>query len=170
MYRLLPPRFIAALGAVILCEMYFFGYLIHSPFRPDLWVVFLVYYHFFYDRHRILLFALVLGITRDILGQGAFGASTFSMVVGALVLIRLGATLNRERFYVQMFSVLCVSLAVLGFQLCVESAVFKEWIWVSRFAPRVLTISVITCLTSPLILGVMQKFLGPMPHQYELFS
>ncbi len=169
MYRLLPPRLIVALAITALLDIYVFDPLLHGSIRIDVWVIFLVYYHFFYDRNRSLAFALVLGLTRDILGQGVFGALAFSMCIGALVLMRLGSTLNREKFYVQMLAAFLVGFAVLSFDLCLESAFFKEWVWLNRFAPRVFFSSVATCLACPVILSVMQKFLGSVPRQYELF-
>lgn len=170
MYRLLPPRFLVALAIVALSDIYIVEPLMHGTARIDVWVIFLVYYHFFYDRNRSLAFAFVLGLVRDILGQGAFGALAFSMPVATLVLMRLGSTLNREKFYVQMLAAFAVTFAVLSLDLCFEAAFFKEWVWLNRFAPRILLSSVVTCLACPIFLNVMQKFLGSVPRQYELFT
>ena len=170
MYRLLPPRFIATLAAVVLADIYLTGFTFHRLARVDLWVVFLVYYYFFYEREHSLAFAFILGLIRDVLGQGVFGALAFGMPVACILLIRLGATLNREKFYVQALALFSVTFLMMGCDLIVESAFYGQWIWLNRFFSRILFTSMATALAGPFILGVMQKFLGSTPRQYELFA
>lgn len=170
MYRLLPPRFIVALTVVALADIYLTGFIFHRLARLDLWVIFMVYYYFFYEREQSLTFAFVLGLIRDVLGQGAFGAMAISFPIASILLIRLGGTLNREKFYVQALALFGVTFLMLSCDLVVESAFYGQWMWLNRFSSRILYTSITTALGGPLVLSVMQKFLGSNPRQYELFA
>jgi rod shape-determining protein MreD len=128
------------------------------------------YFSFFYEREQSLTFAFVLGLIRDILGQGVFGAMAFSFPIATILLIRLGGALNREKFYVQALALFGVTFLMLGCDLFVESAFYGQWMWLNRFSSRILYTSITTALAGPLVLSVMQKFLGSNPRQYELFA
>ena len=138
---------------------------------PDLFVIFLVFYTFHVDWRHISPLAFFVGLVQDLITNSFFGLETASYVLGALVLQFFAIRFDREKRWIQLASLFCVSwfmliiFSLLSFFIEAHS-ISGEWILI-----KTISIALYTTGVGFLVYPVLEKHALSLfgRKQYELF-
>ncbi|MBI1977591.1 MAG: rod shape-determining protein MreD [Candidatus Omnitrophica bacterium] len=139
--------------------------------KPDLFLIFLTFYAFRIDWNQIIPLAFLLGIVQDLVTNSLFGLETASYVGGAMLLHFFAVRFDREKRWIQLASLFCVSWLILilfsVFSILMEGhRIPLEWVFTKTFL-----IAIYTTALGAACFPVFEKWLIPFfgPRQYELF-
>jgi len=96
---------------VIAFEIFFGRSLQLLGARPDLFLIFIVFWSFAVDRRSAPLVAIVLGLVHDTFASGAFGAETLSYFIAGFLVSLVSLKIDRQNFVMKGATCFVISLA-----------------------------------------------------------
>lgn len=105
--------------------------------RPDLFIIFIVFWSFLIDRRSAPQVAIALGLIRDLFAAGFFGAETFSYFLAACFISVVSLKLNRQNNWMRGLTCFVFSLvhfwiyALTVFIMDENRPVFQDFWWLS---------------------------------------
>ncbi|MBI4398059.1 MAG: rod shape-determining protein MreD [Candidatus Omnitrophica bacterium] len=122
---------------LIFFELFFGRVLELGMIRPDLFLIYIVFWSFVIDRRSAPLVALLLGFVRDVFSSGFFGAETFSYFAAACLISMLSLKVERTNILIQgatsfIFALFQFWIYALIVLLCSPSPEFpRNFFWLS---------------------------------------
>ena len=83
---------------VVAFEIFFGRSLQIFGVRPDLFLIFIVFWSFAVDRRSAPVVAIILGLIRDIFASGFFGSETFSYFLAGFLVSIISLKIERQNF------------------------------------------------------------------------
>ena len=96
---------------VIVFEIFFGRFLQLFGARPDLFLIFIVFWSFAVDRRSAPLVAIILGLIHDIFSSGPFGTETLSYFIAGFLVSLVSLKIDRQNFVMKGATCFVISLA-----------------------------------------------------------
>lgn len=99
------------LALIVIAFEFFFGRSLQLfGARPDLFLIFIVFWSFAIDRRSAPVVAIVLGLVRDTFASGPFGAETLSYFVAGFLVSLVSLKIDRQNFLMKGATCFVISL------------------------------------------------------------
>lgn len=124
---------------IVFFEIFFGRILEIFGFRPDLFLIVIVFWAFVINRHTAPQIAIVLGLIRDFFATGFFGAETLSYFLCAVFISVVSLKLNRQNYWMRGFTCFIFSLlhfwlyALIIFIMDEAKPISRDFWWVSIY-------------------------------------
>jgi rod shape-determining protein MreD len=171
MHFLADRKLIAILLVLAWMELSLIPALSIRMVKPDLFFVFLVFYAFRVNWHRVTVLALMLGLLKDLFSNSFFGLETASFTVAAVLLEFLAVQFDREKRLIQCLSLFAFSWVAMLVYSFLSSVVQADLAVDSHLTSTMFVAALYTTLVALALFPFLEKWVRPLlaAKQYELF-
>ncbi|GEM_PF-3353462 len=164
-------RRIAILSVILIFFEVFLGRVLEFySVRPDLFLIYIVFWAFVIDRRSAPQIAIVLGLLRDVFSTGFFGAETLSYFIVGLLVSMLSLKVERANFLIHGITCFLFSLAhfwiyaVLILVMNGSSGIPGNFWWITLFD------SLYTALMAAWMIGFFERLIYFRTSRSNLFA